>query len=89
MLYYLFLRDYSAAEYAESIGQSDRNIRGIRETTLKRIRKLYDRQKCGMTGRLPRNIYFLSPAVGAYTPHHGPLPHGGHFIRDQRDTSIA
>lgn len=42
MLYYLFLRDYSAAEYAESIGQSDRNIRGIRETALKRIRKLYD-----------------------------------------------
>lgn len=26
---------------AESIGQSDRNIRGIRETALKRIRKLY------------------------------------------------
>ena len=24
MLYYLFLRDYSPAEYAESIGQSDR-----------------------------------------------------------------
>ena len=24
MLYYLFLRDYSTAEYAESIGQSDR-----------------------------------------------------------------
>ncbi len=41
MLYYLFLRDYSAAKYAESIGQSDRNIRGIRETALKRIRKLY------------------------------------------------
>ena len=41
MLYYLFLRDYSAAEYAESIGQTDRNIRGIRETALKRIRKLY------------------------------------------------
>ncbi len=41
MLYYLFLRDYSAAEYAESIGQSDRNIRGIRETALKKIRKLY------------------------------------------------
>lgn len=41
MLYYLFLRDYSATEYAESIGQSDRNIRGIRETALKRIRKLY------------------------------------------------
>lgn len=41
MLYYLFLRDDSAAEYAESIGQSDRNIRGIRETALKRIRKLY------------------------------------------------
>ncbi len=41
MLYYLFLRDYSAAEYADSIGQTDRNIRGIRETALKRIRKLY------------------------------------------------
>ena len=41
MLYYLFLHDYSATEYAESIGQSDRNIRGIRKTALKRIRKLY------------------------------------------------
>lgn len=41
MLYYLFLRDYSAMEYAESIGQSDRNIRGVRETALKKIRKLY------------------------------------------------
>ena len=41
MLYYLFLRDYSITEYAESIGQSDRNIRGIRETALKKIRKLY------------------------------------------------
>ena len=41
MLFYLFLRDYSTTEYAESIGQSDRNIRGIRETALKKIRKLY------------------------------------------------
>ena len=41
MLYYLFLRDDSATEYAESIGQTDRNIRGIRETALKKIRKLY------------------------------------------------
>ena len=41
MLYYLFLRDYSAAEYADSIGQTDRNIRGIKETGLKKIRKLY------------------------------------------------
>ena len=41
MLYYLFLRDYSTTAYAESIGQSDRNIRGIRETALKKIRKLY------------------------------------------------
>ena len=41
MLYYLFLRDYSATEYADTIGQSDRNIRGIRETALKKIRKLY------------------------------------------------
>lgn len=41
MLYYLFLHDYSALEYAESIGQSDRSIRSIRETALKKIRKLY------------------------------------------------
>ena len=41
MLYYLFLRDYSTSEYAENIGQTDRNIRGIRETALKNIRKLY------------------------------------------------
>jgi len=41
MLYYLFLRDYSTLEYAESIRQSDRNIRGVRETALKKIRKLY------------------------------------------------
>jgi len=41
MLYYLFLHDYSTAEYAENIGQTDRNIRGIRETALKKIRKLY------------------------------------------------
>lgn len=41
MLYYLFLRDYSTTEYAESIGQSDRNIRGIRATALQKIRKLY------------------------------------------------
>ena len=41
MLYYLFLRDYSTSEYAESIGQTDRNIRGIRETALKKIRELY------------------------------------------------
>ena len=42
MLYYLFLHDYSTTEYAYSIGQSDRNIRSIRETALKKIRKLYD-----------------------------------------------
>ena len=29
MLYYLFLRDYSTAEYAETIGQTDRNIRAF------------------------------------------------------------
>ena len=67
MLYYLFLHDYSASEYAESIGQSDRNIRGIRETALKKIRKLYGgilayRQE----NRLPMTIdekHFLSNGV--------------------------
>lgn len=43
LLYYLFLRDYSTSKYAESIGQSDRNIRGIRETVLKKIRQLYSK----------------------------------------------
>lgn len=41
MLYYLFLQDYSASKYAEITRQSDRNIRGIRETALKKVRKLY------------------------------------------------
>ena len=41
IFYYLFLHDYSTTEYADSIGQSDRNIRGVRETALKKIRKLY------------------------------------------------
>ena len=41
MLYYLFLRDYSTSEYAESIGQTDRNIRGVRETALQKIRGFY------------------------------------------------
>ena len=41
MLYYLFLRDYSTAEYAETMEQTDRNIRGIKETALKKMRKLY------------------------------------------------
>lgn len=40
MLYYLFLCDYSTAEYAEIIGQSDRNIQSIRKTALKTIQKL-------------------------------------------------
>ena len=67
MLYYLFLHDYSAAEYAENIGQSDRNIRGIRETALKKIRKI-----CGgrlayrQENSLPMTIdekYFLNNGV--------------------------
>jgi len=67
MLYYLFLHDYSAAEYAESIGQSDRNIRGIRETALKRIRKLYGKVLTyRKENRLPMTIdekYFLENGV--------------------------
>lgn len=67
MLYYLFLRDYSATEYAESIGQSDRNIRGIRETALKKIRKLYtDVLTYRKENSLPMTIdekYFLNNGV--------------------------
>lgn len=43
MIYHLFLRGYPTSKYAKSVGQSDRNIRGIRKTALKRIRKLYGR----------------------------------------------
>lgn len=67
MLYYLFLRDYSATEYAQSIGQSDRNIRGIRETALKKIRKLYtDVLTYRKENSLPMTIdekYFLENGV--------------------------
>lgn len=67
MLYYLFLRDYSTTEYAESIGQSDRNIRGIRETALKKIRKLYggvlaDRKENNLPMSLDEK-YFLENGV--------------------------
>jgi len=67
MLYCLFLYDYSAAEYAESIGQSDRNIRGIRETALKKIRKLYGyvlayRKENGLPMTLDEK-YFLENGV--------------------------
>ena len=67
MLYCLFLHDYSAAEYAESIGQSDRNIRGIRETALKKIRKLYGgvlayRKENGLPMTLDEK-YFLNNGV--------------------------
>ena len=67
MLYNLFLRDYSTTEYAESIGQSDRNIRGIRETALKKIRKLYtDVLTYRKENSLPMTIdekYFLENGV--------------------------
>lgn len=67
MLYYLFLRDYSTLEYAESIRQSDRNIRGIRETALKKIRKLYsDILAYRKQNNLPMTLdekYFLDNGV--------------------------
>ena len=67
MLYYLFLRNYSTTEYADSIGQSDRNIRGIRETALKKIRKLYtDVLTCRKENSLPMTIdekYFFENGV--------------------------
>ncbi|MDE7176931.1 MAG: sigma-70 family RNA polymerase sigma factor [Lachnospiraceae bacterium] len=67
MLYYLFIHDYSTTEYAESIGQSDRNIRGIRETALKKIRKLYGGiLTCRKENNLPMTSdekYFLENGV--------------------------
>lgn len=67
MLYCLFLHDYSAAEYAESIGQSDRNIRGIRETALKKIRNLYGivltYRKENNLPMTPDEKYFLESGV--------------------------
>ena len=67
MLYCLFLHDYSAAEYAESIGQSGRNIRSIRETALKKIRKLYGGvltyRKENSLPMTPDEKYFLENGV--------------------------
>ena len=67
MLYCLFLHDYSAAEYAEGIGQSDRNIRGIRETALKKIRNLYGSiltyRKENNLPMTPDEKYFLENGV--------------------------
>jgi len=85
MLYHLFLRGYSTSEYADSIGQSDRNIRGIRETALKKIRRLYgDALAYRKENSLPMTAdekYFLENGVRkkntdgknrkAYRPHDG------------------
>ena len=67
MLYCLFLHGYSAAEYADSIGQTDRNVRGIRATTLKKLRRLYgvvlaDRKENGLPMTLDER-YFLENGV--------------------------
>ena len=67
MLYCLFLHDYTALEYADSIGQTDRNVRGVRETTLKKLRRLYgvvlaDRKENGLPMTLDER-YFLENGV--------------------------
>lgn len=67
MLYCLFLHGYTALEYAESIGQTDRNVRGVRETTLKKLRRLYggalaDRKENGLSMTLDER-YFLENGV--------------------------
>ena len=67
MLYCLFLHDYTALEYADSIGQTDRNVRGIRATTLKKMRRLYgdvlaDRKENGLPMTLDER-YFLENGV--------------------------
>ena len=67
MLYCLFLHDYTALEYADSIGQTDRNVRGVRETTLKKLRRLYgDTLADRKENRLPMTLdekYFLENGV--------------------------
>lgn len=39
LLYYMVIRDYSTTEYAEMMGMTDRNARGIKKTAIKKIQK--------------------------------------------------
>ena len=41
LLYYVVGRSYSTLQYAELNGKTDRNVRGVRETAIKQIRKKY------------------------------------------------
>lgn len=41
LLYYVVVRSYSTLQYAELNGKTDRNVRGVRETAIKQIRKKY------------------------------------------------
>ena len=41
LLYYVIVRSYSTLQYAELNGKTDRNVRGVRETAIKQIRKKY------------------------------------------------
>ena len=41
ILYYVIVRSYSTLQYAELNGKTDRNVRGVRETAIKQIRKKY------------------------------------------------
>ena len=41
LLYYVVVRSYSTLQYSELNGKTDRNVRGVRETAIKQIRKKY------------------------------------------------
>ena len=61
LLYYLVLRRYSTARIAELKGQSDRNIRKVRGTMMKRIHKnLYNALSDGVIYMTLREKRFIS-----------------------------
>ena len=69
ILYFLSLRLYSASKLAQLRGQSDRNIRKVRDTYTRKLqRKLYDHLKTKAAGSLSlREREFLSLYEAALT----------------------
>ena len=53
----MVVRSYSTLQYAELNGKTDRNVRGVRKTAIKQIRKKY---KAALETRLPHLPWTLT-----------------------------
>ena len=68
LMFYLFVHAYSTVQYAALNNQTDRNVRGVRETALKKIRKeltkaLEYRKEHDEQSLTPDEKYFLENGV--------------------------